>query len=71
MLVREKCQRLLEKLESEMSQPEELHLPIYTTDTQATQPSTSNEQLQANIFQKQYFLHNVHSLLQSAYLSSF
>lgn len=51
-IVREKCQRLLEKLESEMAQPEELHLPLYTTDTQpsiATQPLTSNEQLQSAI----------------------
>jgi len=49
-IVREKCQRLLEKLESEMAQPEELHLPIYTSDTQTnTQPSTSNDQIHSAI----------------------
>ena len=45
-LVREKCQRFLEKLESELTQPEELHLPIYA---QNAGQQTSNDPVQTDL----------------------
>ena len=44
-LVREKCQRFLEKLETELTQPEELHLPIYAQTGQ----QTSNDPVQTDL----------------------
>jgi hypothetical protein len=44
-LVREKCQRFLEKLETELIQPEELHLPIYAQTGQ----QNSSDQIQTDL----------------------
>ena len=44
--MREKCQRFLEKLETELTQPEELHLPIYA---QNAGQQTSNDPVQTDL----------------------